>query len=136
MTKAIGANTIIFYDSIKTLPNGRKFLAESYQLWSAHVGTSLATVRANMVKAIDYIAYDKKQEAITLIQNADMGIESIIEQEDFELKELSCYVKSINDISYDFNLTSQDVSEIALSLNLVGITVEEVEELLATIKKK
>ena len=136
MTKEIGHNTIVFYSSIKELPNARKFLAESYQLWQVHVGTSLSQVRNNLVKAIEYIAYDKKQDAINLIQNADMGIESLIESEDFELKELCCYVKSINNITYPFGLLNSNVDEIALSLNLIGITIEDVENYLNEIKKK
>jgi len=136
MTKGIGHNTIIFYSSIKELPNARKFLAESYQLWQNHVGTSLSQVRGNLVKAIEYIAYDKKQDAINLIQNADMGIESLIEQEDFELKELCCYVKSINDTVYPFGLLNSNIDEIALSLNLMGITNGQVMDFLAEVKKK
>ena len=136
MTKEIGENTIVFYDSIKNLPNARKFLASSYQLWSSNVGTEMQKVRANMVKAIEHIAYDKKQDAITLIQNADMGIESILSQEDFELKELCCYIKSINERLINFELFSKDVDEMASFINSTGISISEVEELLENIKKK
>lgn len=136
MTKEIGENTIVFYDSIKNLPNARKFLASSYQLWSSNVGTEMQKVRANMVKAIEHIAYDKKQDAITLIQNADMGIESILSQEDFELKELCCYIKSINERLINFELFSKDVDEMASFINSTGISISEVEDLLENIKKK
>ena len=136
MNLTIGENKIIFYDSIKNLPNARKILADNYLLWLSNVGNDLDTIRGNLVKAIEYIAYDKKQDAITLIQNTDMGLEAIVSEEDFELKELCCYLKSINEEQLPISISGNDIDDFAEKLNQFGVSISQVQESLIALKKK
>ena len=132
--KNFNGTKVSFHDSIKELPNIRKFLAESYLLWQEAVGTELDKVRNNIVQAIGYISRNKLNEAVSLLQNADLGIEAIKWKEDFALKELSCYIYSVGEIIYPINLTNPQIDQIAEKLNEIGIV--DVDGVMEEIKKK
>lgn len=125
-----------FYNSIKDLPNYRHFKAKSFQLWYNSVGNTLDSVRSNLVKAIEFIAYDKKSDAITCIQNADLGLEVVMSDEDFEIKELICYIKSINGKPLGNKLSDGEIEEIYDKVLESEFGYDVLIETLNAIKKK
>lgn len=125
-----------FYNSIKDLPNYRHFKAKSFQLWYNSVGNTLDSIRSNLVKAIEFIAYDKKSDAIICIQNADLGLEVVMSDEDFEIKELICYIKSINGKHLGNKLSDGEIEEIYDKVLESEFGYDILIETLNAIKKK
>jgi hypothetical protein len=125
---------MIFFESIKEIPNGRRVLAQKYSLWATGVGSHIDLVRKNILQAYEFILNEKTTDALTFLQNAEMGIEAINQEQDFNVEELACYVKSIGDKEYK-TLGERELSEIVSYIN-ENMTQEEIEEKLSFIKKK
>lgn len=120
---------MIFYDSIKELPNSRKMLAQKYALWSSGVGNHIDMVKGNIIQAHAFLGADKKNDAMVFLQNAELGIEAIYSEESFEAKELACYVKT------DDMLTEAKIEELATVIGQT-MTYDQIEETLERLKKK
>lgn len=125
---------MIFYDSIKELPNARRVLAQKYSLWATGVGSEIDIVRNNVIQAYEFIVNGKDKDALTYLQNAEMGIEAIYQKQDFNVEELACYVKSIGDKVYS-KIFESDVAEIVEYIN-ENLTYDDIVEKLNFIKKK
>lgn len=126
---------VLFYDSIKTLPNARKLLSDQYALWDNGIGTSLEKVRENLINAkAELLNSDNKTNAAIYIENADIGIEALRYGEDFKLKDLCCFLYSIDgNIIEDLNI--ENIDSYYGELNNLGITIGQVDDTLDTIKK-
>jgi hypothetical protein len=134
MKLQIGDSEVVFYDDIHTLPNIRRFISNEYAVWSSEVGNSISKSQESITNAYAYIAAGKIKEGLIHLQNADMALEALKQEEDFDLKELCCYLKSINGEVVE--LTKERVEYFAELLNDTGITSEQVEEALLYVKKK
>lgn len=134
MELTIGSSKVVFFDSIKSLPNTRRFLSNNYQLWISGVGNKISQIQSNIGNAYAYLGANRTKDGLTFLQNADYGLEALKQEEDFELKQLACYLKSIDGI--ETNVSTDNIDEVAEQLNMTGITIGQVEETLAAIKKK
>lgn len=134
MTIQVGDNELSFYDSIKTLPNVRRFLSNEYQVWSSEVGNNISKAQENITSAFAYLTAGNIKDGLLYLQNADIGLEALKQDEDFGLKELACYLKSINGNIVD--VTKENIDEVSNKLNDLGIEIGQVEETLELIKKK
>ena len=125
---------MIFYDSIKELPNSRRMLGQKYHLWGIGVGAEIDVVRDNIINAYTNIANNKTENALTLLQNAEFGIESIKSLTDWNTQELACYVKECEGKEYK-HLTESDVDKITKYID-DNLTKDEITDKLISLKKK
>lgn len=125
-----------FYSSIKDLPNSRHFKAKSYSIWNSALGGSIDDVRDNLVRAMELISQNKLKDAITCIQNADLGIEAIKSDEDFLIRELICYLKSFNGVELDNILSDTKIEDIYIQILESDFSYEQLIETLSSLKKK
>lgn len=119
-----------FYKSIHELPNIRRGAATVASLWSDNVGNELDDIRNNVVRAFEMLINDRKEDALRLLQNADMGFEALNSAEHFKSRELACYAKG-----YPLKLSEEDIDEISNIINHT-MTYEQIGETLLDIKKK
>lgn len=125
-----------FHSSIKDLPNSRHFKAKSYSIWNSALGGSIDDVRDNLVRAMELISQNKPKDAITCIQNADLGIEAIKSDEDFLIRELICYLKSFNGVELDNILSDTKIEDIYIQILESDFSYEQLIETLSSLKKK
>lgn len=125
-----------FFDSIYDIPNYRKFLASEFLLYSTYGGNSLQDIQDRILECYNYIANNRIDLASTALQNMDIAVESIKQKQDWELLELVCYAKIIDNQELPIKLTTKDIYNWADKLNATGITTRFVKETLENIKKK
>lgn len=125
---------MIFYESIREMPNERRMLGQKYSLWAKGVGNEIDIVRDNIIQAHQHVALDKKQEALTFLENAEFGIEAIKSNEDWDARELACYIKVLDDKNY-VKITEAEIEDVWAKI-CERLTQQQIEENLERIKKK
>jgi gas vesicle protein len=135
MKITIAKHNIEFYDSAETLNILRYQKFNKYLMLDNQVGSTIQDYDKRLMKSIQFLSQDMKEETRRELDNARQAIYNIQNEFSPKQKAIAVLVKKIDDKYYK-NIDAGTISEIEKHLDRIGFTKELMDEVLEKVKKK
>jgi len=135
MKISIAKHKIEFFDSAETLNILRYQKFNKYLMLDNQVGSTVQDYDKRLMKSIQFLSQDMKEETRRELDNARQAIYNIQNEFSPKQKAIAVLVKKIDDKYYK-NIDAGTISEIEKHLDRIGFTKELMDEVLEKVKKK
>lgn len=135
MIITVGKHTVEFYDSAETLNIIRYQKFNKYLMLDNEVGSTVPDLDKRLRKALQLISQDMNEDGKKELENARQTIFNIQNEFAPSHKALAVLVKKIDDRYYK-QMDSGEIDKAEKHLDRIGITKEEMDQVLNDVKKK
>jgi hypothetical protein len=124
-----------FHDTIETLPMLQMHLFNMHVMQDSGMGSDFAAFDDRIGMLTQYVAANKPKEALQELHNLRFGVYFMFEQISLKTISVACLLHSIDNELIEI-ATDSDLQKAASKLETLGITFEQVGEVLAELRKK